>query len=83
MSIVPVIKAARLIPLLVRVGFRIVRQAGSHAHLEHIADRARKVTIPIHSKPLAKKTLLSTTRGLARTDEPPIFYLVYVWRSDL
>ena len=59
MSIVPIIKAARLIPILVRAGFRIIRQAGSHVHLEHIADRTRKVTIPMHPKPLAKKTLFS------------------------
>ena len=67
MSIVPVIKAARLIPLLVRAGFRIIRQAGSHAHLEHIADRARKVTIPIHTKPLAKKTLFSILKQAGLT----------------
>jgi predicted RNA binding protein YcfA (HicA-like mRNA interferase family) len=67
MSIVPVIKAARLIPLLVRFGFRIVRQAGSHVHLEYSADRARKMTIPMHSKPLPKKTLFSILKQAGLT----------------
>jgi len=52
----------RLIPILVRAGFRIVRQAGSHAHLEHILYKARKVTVPMHNKDLPKKTLLSILR---------------------
>lgn len=59
MSFIPVIRAARLIPVLVRAGFRVVRQAGSHIHLEHILDRSRKVTVPMHNADLPKKTLLS------------------------
>jgi len=54
-----VIKAARLVPILIRLGFRIVRQIGSHLHLEHLVDKTRKVTIPIHNKDLPKKTLKS------------------------
>ena len=67
MSIVPIIKAARLIPILVRTGFRIVRQVGSHVHLEHVADRTRKVTIPMHPKPLPKKTLFSILKQAGLT----------------
>ncbi len=67
MGIVPIIKAARLIPILVRAGFRIIRQAGSHVHLEHIADRTRKVTIPMHPKPLPKKTLFSILKQAGLT----------------
>ncbi len=67
MSILPIIKAARLIPILVRAGFRIVRQVGSHVHLEHIGDRARKVTIPMHPKPLAKRTLFSILKQAGLT----------------
>lgn len=59
MSFIPIIRAARLIPILVRLGFRIVRQVGSHVHLEHVFDKTRKVTIPMHNKDLPKKTLLS------------------------
>ena len=59
MGFIPVIRAARLIPILIKIGFRIVRQIGSHVHLEHILDKARKVTIPMHNKDLPRKTLLS------------------------
>lgn len=53
------IKAAKLIPILTRLGFRIVRQGGSHVHLEHIVNRIKKVTVPVHNKDLAIKTLKS------------------------
>jgi len=59
MSFVPIIRAAKLIPILVRIGFKIVRQVGSHIHLAHIINKTLKVTIPVHNKDLAKKTLLS------------------------
>lgn len=59
MSYIPIIKATKLIPILVRMGFKIVRQRGSHVHLEHIVDKARKITVPMHNKDLAKRTLLS------------------------
>jgi len=59
MSFLPVIRATKLIPILLRVGFRIIRQKGSHVSLEHILDKTKKVTVPMHNKDLAKKTLLS------------------------
>lgn len=59
MGIVPIIRAARLVPVLMRLGFRVIRQVGSHAHLQHWLDKTRKVTIPVHNKDLPKKTLLS------------------------
>ncbi len=59
MGFIPVIRAARLIPILIKIGFRVVRQIGSHVHLEHILDKTRKVTIPMHNKDLPRKTLLS------------------------
>ncbi len=59
MSYIPIIRATRLIPILVRMGFKIVRQKGSHVHLEHVIDKTRKITIPVHNKDLAKRTLLS------------------------
>lgn len=58
-GIVPIIRAARLIPILVRLGFRIVRQEGSHIHLQNQFDKTYKVTIPAHNRDLPKKTLLS------------------------
>lgn len=60
MGIIPIMTAARLLPILTRAGFRIVRQAGSHLHLEHMIDKSKRITVPIHKgKDLAKKTLLS------------------------
>lgn len=59
MSILPVIKAPKLVPILVRFGFRIVRQRGSHLHLEYILDKTRKTTIPMHNRDLPRKTLNS------------------------
>ena len=53
------IKAAKLIPILTRLGFKIVRQIGSHVHLEHVVNKSRKVTVPMHNKDLAIKTLKS------------------------
>ena len=59
MSYLPVIKAVKLVPILARMGFKVVRQKGSHIHLEHIVDKAIKITIPVHNKDLPRKTLLS------------------------
>jgi len=59
MSFLPVIRAAKLIHILLRAGFRIVRQKGSHVSLQHMLDITKKVTVPMHNKDLAKKTLLS------------------------
>ena len=59
MSFLPVIRATTLIPILLRMGFRIIRQKGSHISLGHILDKTKKVTVPMHNKDLAKKTLFS------------------------
>lgn len=59
MAIVPVIKASRLVPVLVRLGYKFVRQKGSHAQFEHLVYKWRKVTVPMNNKDLPKKTLLS------------------------
>ncbi len=59
MSKLPVMRAAKLIPILLRLGFQIMRQRGSHVHLAHLVDKKRKVTVPMHNKDLPKKTLLS------------------------
>lgn len=62
MGVIPAIRAARLVAILLRLGFRVIRQVGSHARLEHIIDKTRKVTVPIHNKDLQIKTLLSILR---------------------
>ena len=62
MSFLPVIRAATLIPILLKMGFRIIRQKGSHVSLQHMLDKTKKVTVPIHNKDLAKKTLSSVLK---------------------
>lgn len=59
MSFLPIIRATKLIPILLKMGFRVIRQRGSHVSLEHMLDKTKKVTVPMHNKDLAKKTLLS------------------------
>ena len=46
MSRLPVLHAAHLLRALQKVGFRIVRQRGSHARLRH--PDGRVVTVPVH-----------------------------------
>lgn len=67
MGFIPIIRASRLIPVLIRAGFRIVRQVGSHIHLEHIFAKGRKVTVPMHNKDLPPKTLLSILKQAGLT----------------
>lgn len=55
----PVVTARVLIRALLRLGFSVVRQKGSHVHLRHAVEKARRVTIPYHNRDIAKKTLLS------------------------
>ncbi len=43
----PTVRAERLIAVLEKVGFEVIRQRGSHIRLKHSDGRA--VTIPVHS----------------------------------
>lgn len=49
MSIVPILKSKDLLKALLKAGFRIVRQSGSHIRLQHLRDSTRQTTIPHHS----------------------------------
>ena len=42
----PAVSGKRLLRVLVRIGFLLVRQAGSHAFVEH--SDGRTATIPLH-----------------------------------
>jgi predicted RNA binding protein YcfA (HicA-like mRNA interferase family) len=48
MSIVPVLRARELIKALLKAGFRIIRQTGSHIRLSHPADSTRETSVPQH-----------------------------------
>jgi len=47
MPALPTIKAAQLIRALMKIGFQITRQRGSHVRLKH-AD-GRVVSVPVHA----------------------------------
>jgi len=57
MSTLPTLKSHAVLRVLLKAGFYIHHQTGSHARLFH-KDRAElRVTMPIHNKDLPEKTL--------------------------
>jgi len=46
----PVLKPKEVIAALLRAGFYVHRQRGSHARLLHRTNPALHVTVPVHSK---------------------------------
>lgn len=48
MSVVPILRARELIKALLKAGFRIIRQTGSHVQLSHPADATRGTRVPQH-----------------------------------
>ena len=52
MGLLPSLKSHEVIAALVKAGFRIIRQSGSHVRLQHSADATRQTTVPQHSAPL-------------------------------
>lgn len=59
MSIVPIIKGARLVAVFLKIGFKIVRRKGSHVQLTHPVHSGKVITIPVSSRTLRKGTLIS------------------------
>jgi predicted RNA binding protein YcfA (HicA-like mRNA interferase family) len=53
----PSLTAHDVIRALERVGFKEVRQSGSHCRLIHGGDPARKATVPVHAGDLKRGTL--------------------------
>lgn len=57
MAKVPSEKYDRIVAALKRIGFKVVRQRGSHIRLERtLPDRTIKVTVPAH-RPVKRSTL--------------------------
>jgi len=63
----PVLKAKVVAKALIKMGFFIDHQKGSHARLIHKQEPWRRVTIPIHSKDLPKGTLKSILQQASTT----------------
>lgn len=57
MSELPVTTAKKILRALLKMGFFIDHQKGSHARLIHKEESWRKVTLPIHDKDLPRRTL--------------------------
>ena len=66
MARLPVLSGKKLVALLKRRGFQVVRQKGSHISLQ---KGEHKTVVPLHSE-LAKGTLLAILKqcGLSRED---------------
>ena len=52
MGLLPSLKSAQVIAALLKAGFRVIRQTGSHVRLQHINDATRQVTVSKHSASL-------------------------------
>ena len=61
MSSIPSLKPREAVKILKDHGFIELRQVGSHLHLYHPEKRLR-ATVPMHTKDLKRKTLLSIFR---------------------
>ena len=53
----PIIKSREVVKALLRGGFYIHHQTGSHARLLHRIRTELRVTVPVHSRDMPKVTL--------------------------
>jgi len=56
MSIIPIITAKQLLSVLLKTGFQIARQKGSHIRLENIITK-KSTTVPLHTGDLSRKMI--------------------------
>ena len=57
MSILPILSAAKILRTLLRGGYYIARQVGSHVQLKHPKDAKILITVARHNKDITRKTL--------------------------
>jgi predicted RNA binding protein YcfA (HicA-like mRNA interferase family) len=69
MDSLPVVKPRQVISALIRGGFYLHHQTGSHARLIHETMPDLKVTVPVHSKDIPKGTLKRIIRQANLTVE--------------
>lgn len=70
MSILPILSAAKILKALLRGGFIIVRQIGSHVQLKHPNNPRILVTVAKHNYDLTRKSLASILKqAVLTTDE--------------
>ncbi len=68
MAKLPILKPREVLRVLIRAGFYVHHQTGSHARLFHSA-RADRVTVPIHPGDLPSSVLMSIIRQSGMTKE--------------
>jgi len=59
MSYIPILRARDIVSVLLKIGFRVIRQKGSHIRLKHIFDATKNVSIPAHNKDVPPRILKS------------------------
>jgi len=69
MQPLPVLKAREVLNILLKAGFYVHHQTGSHARLFHKTRGELRVTIPIHSKDVPQGTLKRILRQADLTQE--------------
>jgi len=69
MPTLPTLKGREILRALLRGGFYIHHQRGSHARLFHRERSELKVTVPVHSKDLPEKTLRRILKQADLTEE--------------
>ena len=62
MSILPMLRAIVIINALLKAGFVVIRQKGSHVFLRHFKDSTRFATVPRYSSDVSRKDLASILR---------------------
>ncbi|MEK7107509.1 MAG: type II toxin-antitoxin system HicA family toxin [Patescibacteria group bacterium] len=69
MSILPILTAAKILQALLRGGYYVARQIGSHVQLKHPKDPRILVTVARHSRDITRSTLSSILRQARLTAE--------------
>ena len=54
MSFLPILRSKELIAILRKVGFKEMRQIGSHVRFQHVADATRQTSVPMHPGTIPK-----------------------------
>lgn len=68
-SKLPVLKAKEIVRALVRAGFYIHHQTGSHARLLHATRADLHVTVPIHARDIPTPLLKRILKQASMSDE--------------
>ena len=67
MTNLPALKPKKLLSILQRAGWEIIRQKGSHIQLKHPTKSGFRATIPYHNKDLAPGTINSIIKQIGLT----------------